>query len=104
MSVANYGDCEIGDGDGDIGDGDIGDGDGDGDIGGDGDTLGEECGGVRLTITDRRALRSVDVGLAIAAALARLYPGKFPVDEIAPLLRHRATLEAIRAGRLPHAE
>ena len=58
----------------------------------------EECGGVRLTITDRRALRSVAAGIAIASALVRVYPNRFPVDEIQPLLRHRATLEAIRAG------
>jgi uncharacterized protein YbbC (DUF1343 family) len=63
----------------------------------------QECGGVRMTITDRRALRSVDAGIAIASALARLYPTQFPVDEIQPLLRHRATLEAIRAGK-PLAE
>ncbi|HET8772146.1 MAG TPA: DUF1343 domain-containing protein, partial [Thermoanaerobaculia bacterium] len=63
----------------------------------------QECGGVRMTITDRRALRSVDAGVAIASALARLYPQQFPVDEIQPLLRHRATLEAIRAGK-PLAE
>ncbi len=59
---------------------------------------GEECGGVKLTITDRRALRSVTVGLAIAKALARLYPGKFPVDEMQFLLRHGETLEEIRSG------
>jgi len=62
---------------------------------------GEECGGVRLTITDRRALRSVHAGLAIAAALVRLYGEKFPVEEMQPLLRHRATLEQIRAGNAP---
>jgi uncharacterized protein YbbC (DUF1343 family)/CubicO group peptidase (beta-lactamase class C family) len=60
---------------------------------------GEECGGVRIAITDRRALRSLDVGVTIAATLARLYPQQFPVDKIQPLLRHRATLEAIRAGK-----
>lgn len=59
----------------------------------------EECGGVRIRITDRRALRSVDLGIAIATTLARLYPHQFPVNKIAPLLRHPATLEAIRAGR-----
>jgi len=62
---------------------------------------GEECGGVRITITDRRALRSVSVGLAIASALARLYPDRFPVDEMQPLLRHRETLEGIRSGARP---
>jgi uncharacterized protein YbbC (DUF1343 family)/CubicO group peptidase (beta-lactamase class C family) len=61
---------------------------------------GEECGGVRLRITDRRALRSVAVGLAIASALARLYPDKFPVDEMQPLLRHGETLERIKRERV----
>ncbi len=59
---------------------------------------GEECGGVAMRITDRRAFRAVDLGIAIATALARLYPGKFPVDELQPLLRHRETLERIRYG------
>lgn len=63
----------------------------------------QACGGVRITITGRRALRSVDAGVAIASALARLYPQQFPVDELQPLLRHRPTLEAIRAGK-PLAE
>jgi uncharacterized protein YbbC (DUF1343 family) len=61
---------------------------------------GEACGGVRITITDRRALRSVDLGLSIAAALVRLYGEKFPVDELQPLLRHKATLERLRTGRM----
>jgi len=59
----------------------------------------EECGGLRFTITDRRALRSVTVALEIAAALVRLYPGQFPVDEMESLLHHEETLEKIRAGR-----
>jgi len=63
----------------------------------------KECGGVRITITDRRALRSVDAGVALASALARLYPQQFPADDLQPLLRHRPTLEAIRAGK-PLAE
>jgi uncharacterized protein YbbC (DUF1343 family) len=57
---------------------------------------GEECGGVRIAITDRRALRSVSVGIAIAKALVRLYGEKFPVKEMMPLLRHQATLDEIR--------
>lgn len=57
-----------------------------------------ECGGVRLAITDRRALRSVSAGIAIATALARLYPDQFPVDDMKHLLRHSETLEKIRSG------
>jgi uncharacterized protein YbbC (DUF1343 family) len=59
----------------------------------------EECGGVRIAITDRRALRSVSAGIAIASALARLYPDKFPVDDMKHLLRHSETLEKIRRGK-----
>jgi hypothetical protein len=33
----------------------------------------------------------------------RLYPRDFHVDAVQPLLRHRATLEAVRAGRWPPA-
>lgn len=61
----------------------------------------EACGGVRFTITDRRALRSVDLGFAIAAALVRLYPDKFPVEKVDRLLRHKASLDALRTGRVP---
>jgi uncharacterized protein YbbC (DUF1343 family) len=57
---------------------------------------GESCGGVRIRILDRRALRSVTLGLEIAKALARLYPGKFPVEELRPLLRHEETLRSLR--------
>lgn len=60
---------------------------------------GVECGGVRIRITDRSKLRSVEGGIRIALALQKLYPDDFPLDELAPLLRHPATLEAIRAGR-----
>ncbi len=57
---------------------------------------GEWCGGVRIRILDRRALRSVTLGLEIARALARMYPEKFPVEEIRPLLRHEETLRSLR--------
>jgi len=63
----------------------------------------QQCGGVRMTITDRRALRPVATGVAIALVLHRLYPNDFALDKLAPLLRDPATLEAIRAGK-PLAE
>jgi uncharacterized protein YbbC (DUF1343 family)/CubicO group peptidase (beta-lactamase class C family) len=63
---------------------------------------GEECGGVRLRITDRRALRSVALGLEIARVLARLYPDKFPLQELQPLLRHEPTLRSFGV-RLPQS-
>ena len=60
---------------------------------------GESCGGVRFTITDRKTLRPVDVGIAVATILERDYPSQFPLDEMPRLLRHPATLDAIRAGK-----
>ena len=62
---------------------------------------GEVCGGVRFTITDRRALRSVHLGFAVAAALVRLYPDQFPVDKMQRLLRHASSLETLKQGRIP---
>jgi uncharacterized protein YbbC (DUF1343 family)/CubicO group peptidase (beta-lactamase class C family) len=61
----------------------------------------QECGGVRITITDRRRLRSVDAGLFIAATLARLYPSQFDAAKMEPLLRSPKTLEAIERGVVP---
>ncbi|HEX3579790.1 MAG TPA: exo-beta-N-acetylmuramidase NamZ domain-containing protein [Thermoanaerobaculia bacterium] len=59
----------------------------------------QRCGGARITITDRRTLRPVSMGVAIALVLHRLYPNDFALDKIAPLLRDPATLEAIRADK-----
>jgi uncharacterized protein YbbC (DUF1343 family) len=53
----------------------------------------QPCGGVRLIITDRKALQPVRAGLAIAAALQRLYDREeFIRSRMAPLLRNQAAL------------
>jgi Exo-beta-N-acetylmuramidase NamZ, C-terminal len=54
---------------------------------------------VRFSITDRKALRAVDVGISLATILERDYPSQFPIDKMQRLLRHPATLDAIRAGK-----
>ncbi|HEY8182317.1 MAG TPA: exo-beta-N-acetylmuramidase NamZ domain-containing protein, partial [Thermoanaerobaculia bacterium] len=59
---------------------------------------GKECGGVRMTITDRKALRPVATGVMIATTLRRLYPNDFAIDKLQRLLRDPATLDAIRNG------
>ena len=38
---------------------------------------GEMCEGARVVVTDRDALQSMRMGMEIAAALGKLYPGKF---------------------------
>ena len=57
------------------------------------------CGGVCLMITDRDALDAVDVGIALALALQRLYPKDFALDKVQHLLQHPPTLDAIKAGK-----
>jgi len=62
----------------------------------------QPCAGVRLSVTDRRALQPVRTGLAIAATLRRLHPGQFEVDKVGTLLNHRGLLEALRKGNPLH--
>jgi uncharacterized protein YbbC (DUF1343 family) len=61
----------------------------------------QPCGGVYLMITDRDALDAVDVGLLLASTLQRLYPEAFALEKLNTLLQHRATLDAIKAGKPP---
>jgi uncharacterized protein YbbC (DUF1343 family)/CubicO group peptidase (beta-lactamase class C family) len=60
---------------------------------------GQECGGVAMIVTDRDRLQAVDLGIVIALTLRRLHPNDYALDKIAPLLRHPATLEAIKSGQ-----
>lgn len=62
----------------------------------------QPCAGVRLSVTDRRALQPVRTGLAIAATLRRLHPDQFEVDKVGTLLNHRGLLEALRKGNPLH--
>lgn len=59
---------------------------------------GEACGGVRMAITDRAALNSVDVGIAIASTLQRLYPKEFKLSLVDTLLNRAASVKALRGG------
>lgn len=60
---------------------------------------GERCGGVDLFVTDREVLNSVDVGLAVAAALAKLYPDHWQTKSLTRLLMHQQTKQAIENGK-----
>ncbi|MBV9497324.1 MAG: DUF1343 domain-containing protein [Acidobacteria bacterium] len=53
---------------------------------------GQECGGVRFVITDRKALQPVRAGLLIAATLKKMYGEQFAEAKIRPLLRNAAAL------------
>jgi len=60
----------------------------------------ERCQGVFITVTDRSRLRPVRVGLEVAAALLRLYPGQFNVDGVGRLFGADA-VKRLRAGDAP---
>lgn len=64
---------------------------------------GQRCRGVYVLLTDRDVCNVVDVGLAIAETVYRLYPNDFHPEQMQRLLRHPATLEALKANR-PLAE
>ena len=59
---------------------------------------GRECGGVRITITDRKVLHPVAMGVKIGTIINHLYSNDFAIDKLQRLLRDPATLEAIRNG------
>ena len=58
----------------------------------------EACGGVRIAITDRDALRPVQTGIAIATVLQRLHPKSFALEKVNTLLNRDQSVKAIQAG------
>jgi uncharacterized protein YbbC (DUF1343 family)/CubicO group peptidase (beta-lactamase class C family) len=59
----------------------------------------QRCEGVRITLIDRDHCDVLNIGIAGALALNYMYGAKFGVDRIKGLLKHEATMVAIRAGR-----
>jgi hypothetical protein len=57
--------------------------------------------GVRFLVTDREAFSSERLGLEIAAALLRLYPGKISLDANRRLIGSASVIEALAAGQDP---
>lgn len=62
---------------------------------------GQVCGGVRVLVTARNVLDAPEMGIEIASALHRLYPGQFHLQGISRLLVNRSVLNAITAGKDP---
>jgi hypothetical protein len=58
---------------------------------------------VFIVITDRNAIRPVRVGVEIASALVKLFPGKLEIDAAARLFGSTAGLARIKAGDDPAA-
>jgi uncharacterized protein YbbC (DUF1343 family)/CubicO group peptidase (beta-lactamase class C family) len=61
----------------------------------------EACQGVFMVITNRAALQPVRVGLEIAAALWKLYPDRYSMENTDRLVGSRQVLERVRGGEDP---
>ena len=59
---------------------------------------GKEIEGVRFVITDREAFDSTRLGIEIAVAVVRLYPGKLDLDRCRFLIASAATINALKSG------
>jgi len=57
--------------------------------------------GVRFVITDRDQFDSIRLGLEVAYALQKLYPGKIDFELSRQLIGNRKTIEALKAGEDP---
>ena len=64
---------------------------------------GELCEGVRVVLTDRDALQSMRMGIEIASALGKLYPGKFDAAKMIELVGNAATIKQLVEGDDPAA-
>jgi uncharacterized protein YbbC (DUF1343 family) len=62
---------------------------------------GQRCGGVAIRVTDRFTVRSMRVGLEIAALLRRLYAKQFDAEKLLLLLGNTDTVQQLAAGVSP---
>lgn len=58
----------------------------------------EVCQGVRFVVTDRRAVRPVEAGTHMLAALLKVHPERYSVDKLHKLVGAKWVLDALKAG------
>ncbi|HEV3238059.1 MAG TPA: exo-beta-N-acetylmuramidase NamZ domain-containing protein [Gemmataceae bacterium] len=59
---------------------------------------GKSCEGINLIVDDWSRFHPLDLGIALAATLHRLYPDDWKVDQMDTLLCHKTTLDDLKAG------
>jgi uncharacterized protein YbbC (DUF1343 family) len=59
---------------------------------------GKRCGGVAIRVTDRAAVRSMRVGMEIAALLHKRYAKEFELDNLIGLVGNDETIRQLQAG------
>jgi uncharacterized protein YbbC (DUF1343 family) len=62
---------------------------------------GQRCGGVSMRIIDRFKVRSMRMGLEIAAILQKLYPKQFEVSKLIELVGNAETVQQLQSGVPP---
>jgi uncharacterized protein YbbC (DUF1343 family) len=62
---------------------------------------GERCGGVGIRVTDRFTVRSMRIGLEIAALLQKLYPKQFDAAKLLLLVGNADTVQQLQSGVAP---
>jgi uncharacterized protein YbbC (DUF1343 family) len=62
---------------------------------------GQRCGGVAVRITDRFSVRSMRMGVEIAAILQKLYPKQFDPEKLLLLVGNSDTIQQLQAGAAP---
>jgi uncharacterized protein YbbC (DUF1343 family) len=62
---------------------------------------GQRCGGVAVRVTDRFKVRSMRMGLEIAAILQKLYPKQFDSAKLLELVGNAETIQQLQAGVIP---
>jgi uncharacterized protein YbbC (DUF1343 family) len=62
---------------------------------------GQTIEGVRMNVTDRRALDSPELGIEILAALHHLYPAQFKLEKAAALVANAETMAGLARGDDP---
>lgn len=64
---------------------------------------GKTIEGVRFVVTERESFSSIRLGLEVAHALQRLYPGKIDFEQSKSLIGNRKVIDAMKAGEEPAA-
>jgi uncharacterized protein YbbC (DUF1343 family) len=60
------------------------------------------CEGAEIVITDRASVHSMLMGFEIAAALGKLYPELFHVEQLSPLVGNSSTISRLQKGDSPN--
>jgi uncharacterized protein YbbC (DUF1343 family) len=64
---------------------------------------GQTIGAIRMTVTDRRAVDSPEMGVEILSVLQRMYPTQLAVEKTLRLIGSRSVLDGIERGDDPRA-